>query len=188
MKQVICKDTGAWRTWLEKHHISHDEVWLVFFKGQKAKSHVRYDEALDEALCFGWIDNLVKRIDEEMYALRFVKRNEKSKWSPGNKARVERLKRQKRMTPAGMALVEAAKANGSWSTPDRPLVSHRIPAELKKALEKNRIAKGYFGKLPPSHKTRYIMWISMAKKQETIEKRVREAIRLLEKKKHLGLR
>jgi len=184
MEQIVCKDSSAWRDWLQKHHLTQDEIWLIFFKGENAKDYIKYDQALDEALCFGWIDNLVKRIDNEKYALRFTKRKEKSKWSPGNRARVERMIKEERLTLAGMALVEAAKANGSWDRPDRPPIVAEVPAELKKALAKNKEANDYFERLPPSHRTRYIMWISTAKKRETIEKRVEEAIDLLKKRNH----
>ena len=109
MKQVICKDVLAWHEWLERHHQSRSEVWLVFFKGEKAKHYIKYEQALDEALCFGWIDNLVRRIDEEKYAYRFTKRNKESNWSSGNRDRVQRLIKQGRMAPAGMALVKAEK-------------------------------------------------------------------------------
>jgi len=136
MERVICKNAGVWRDWLRKNHLTRDEVWLVFFKGERAKAHIDYGQALDEALCFGWIDNLVKRIDDEKYALRFVKRKEKSKWSPGNKARVEKLIKEDRLTTAGMAIVKAAKANGSWGKPDGPGQTTKVPPERKKAFAK----------------------------------------------------
>ncbi len=112
---LVCKDDKSWHFWLLKNHNKETEVWLVFFKGEKGNLHINHDQALDEALCFGWIDNMVKRIDDERYALRFTRRKEKSNWTSGNKARVERLIKQKRMTPAGYAVVKAAKANGSWN-------------------------------------------------------------------------
>ena len=87
-------------------------------KGEKAKAHINYDQALDEALCFGSIDNLVNRIDDERYALSFARRTQRSKWSPGNKARVERLIKEKRLAPAVMQIVRPAKANGSCDKPD----------------------------------------------------------------------
>jgi len=139
-EHVICKSVSDWRDWLLKNHLSQREVWLVFFKNEKAKTYVNYDQALDEALCFGWIDNLVKRINDEKYAIRFARRREKSKWSPGNKARVERLIAGNRLSPAGTAVVEAAKANGTWeNTKQQPLVSE-IPIQLKDALKKNEKA------------------------------------------------
>ena len=136
IEHVICKNTGDWRDWLLKNHLSRHEVWLVFFKNAKAKRYVNYDQALDEALCFGWIDNLVKRIDDEKYAIRFARRREKSKWSLGNKARVERLIAGNRLSAAGTAVVEAAKANGTWESTDRPPLKTEIPFQLKDALEK----------------------------------------------------
>jgi uncharacterized protein YdeI (YjbR/CyaY-like superfamily) len=117
MERITCKDTLSWRSWLQKNHITKTEIWLVFYKGEKGNLYINHDQALDEALCFGWIDNMVKRIDDEKYALRFTRRKEKSNWTSGNKARVKRLIEQKRMAPAGYAVVEAAKANGSWNAP-----------------------------------------------------------------------
>jgi len=188
LKQIVCKDAQNWHDWLEKNHDSEKEIWLVFFKGTKAKRYINYDQALDVALCFGWIDTLIKRIDDEKYRQRFSKRKEKSKWSPGNKARVERLISEGRMTSAGYAVVNASKMNGSWDKPDRPEVEIAISSELRKALKRFKPARQYFDSLTPSQRTRYIMWIATAKKTETIEKRVKDAIELLRRKQTLGRR
>ena len=118
-EHLVCKHDKSWHFWLLKNHLRLNEVWLIFFKGEKSNLHINHDQALDEALCFGWIDNMVKRIDDERYALRFTRRKEKSSWSAGNKARVKRLIEQKRMAPAGYAVVKAAKANGSWNAPKK---------------------------------------------------------------------
>jgi len=188
MKQIVCNDTHSWRKWLTQNHKKQNEVLLVFFKGEKTRMHLTYDQALDEALCFGWIDSLIKRIDDERYARKFSIRKLKSKWSLTNKAKVESLIKEGRMTTAGLAAVEAAKADGSWDKPERPQPVTEVPQELKKALSKNREAKRNFGKLAPSHRTRYIMWIAMARRRETIEKRVKEAVELLSRNEELGLR
>jgi uncharacterized protein YdeI (YjbR/CyaY-like superfamily) len=115
MERITCKDILSWRGWLQENHTTKTEIWLVFYKGEKSKLYINHDQALDEALCFGWIDSMVKRIDEERYALRFTKRKEKSNWTSGNKARVKRMIEQKRMTSSGYSVVAAAKRNGSWN-------------------------------------------------------------------------
>ena len=107
-------DRAAWRAWLDAHHASAAEIWLVFLKKHVGEPCVTLDEAVEEALCFGWIDGLLRRIDERSHVLRFTPRKPASQWSASNKARVERLTREGRMAPAGLAAVATAKANGAW--------------------------------------------------------------------------
>jgi len=188
MNQLFCKTIEEWRKWLKQNHRKVDEVWLVFYKKGAGEQSLDYDSALDEALCFGWIDSIIKKIDDTKYARKFTPRNQISKWSEINKKRVERLIEDDRMTQAGLAVVKAAKANGCWDRPDRPPTVTEVPAELQAALRQNKKAREYFGQLAPSHQKRYILWIATAKRQETKEKRVREAVALLEKGKKLGLK
>jgi uncharacterized protein YdeI (YjbR/CyaY-like superfamily) len=185
---VSCGTLDEWRDWLEANHLRSRSIWLVFRKGRGGGRRLTYAEALDEALCYGWIDSLIRRIDEETYARMFSKRRETSKWSPINKARVRKLMAGNRMAPAGLAAVQTAKANGSWDRPDRTPPQKRAPRALREALRRNARAFACFKALPPSHKQRYIMWIATAKRRETIRKRVAEAVRLLEKKRPLGLK
>ena len=107
-------DREAWRAWLAAHHAERGEIWLVFLKKHVGEPCVTLDEAVEEALCFGWVDSLLRRIDERSHALRFTPRKATSQWSPSNKQRVERLVAAGRMMPAGVAAVEVAKANGAW--------------------------------------------------------------------------
>jgi uncharacterized protein YdeI (YjbR/CyaY-like superfamily) len=188
MTQLLCKSIEDWRKWLRQNHCKVDEVWLVFYKRGAGEQSLDYGSALDEALCFGWIDSLIKKIDDTKYARKFTPRNEISKWSESNKKRVERLIKDGRMVEAGLAIVKAAKANGCWDKPDRTLIVTEVPAELEAALRKNKKAGEIFNKLAPSHRKQYIMWIAMAKRQETREKRIREAIALLEEGQKLGLK
>jgi uncharacterized protein YdeI (YjbR/CyaY-like superfamily) len=188
MNPLLCKTIEEWRTWLRQNHRKVDEIWLVFYKKGAGEQSFDYDSALDEALCFGWIDSLIKRIDDTKYARKFTPRNQISKWSESNKRRVERLIKDGRMTEAGLAVVKAAKANGCWDKLDRPPTVTEVPAELQAALQKNKKAREHFNELAPSHQKQYIMWIAMAKRQETREKRIREAIALLEKGQKLGLK
>jgi uncharacterized protein YdeI (YjbR/CyaY-like superfamily) len=190
VKKLDCDSMEAWREWLKDHHRGEKEIWLVFHKKGGGKSPLDYDATLDEALCWGWIDSLIKNIDDETYARKFTPRNEVSKWSAINKERVERLTREGRMTKAGLAVVRAAKANGCWDKPDRPpaIDTEAMPVEFEEALERNREARGHFESLVPSQRKRYIMWIALAKRPETRAKRIAEALALLEKKETLGLK
>ena len=188
MRQLYCENCEQWHNWLKDNHYKENEIWLLFYKKQSGKSSIDYDNALDEALCFGWIDSIIKKIDDIKYVRKFTRRKESSKWSEENKKRVSRLIESNRMTEAGYAIINAAKANGSWDKPDRPPIINQVPIELQKALKKNNQARRYFKQLAPSYKRQYIMWISMAKKQGTKEERIKESIKLLEKGQKLGLK
>ena len=106
MKKHLFNDRDEWRAWLEEHHQSESEVWLIYYKGHTGKKSIRYEEAVEEALCFGWIDSKVKRIDEEKYMQRYTQRNELSNWSESNKKRVKKLIAKGLMTQAGLEKVE----------------------------------------------------------------------------------
>jgi uncharacterized protein YdeI (YjbR/CyaY-like superfamily) len=188
MNQLLCPTLADWRKWLKQNHRKVDEVWLVFFKKGAGEQTLTYDEALDEALCYGWIDSLIKKIDDTKYARKFTPRNEVSKWSEINKKRVERLFKEGRMTRAGMDVVETAKKNGCWDKPDRPPTVTEIPTELTAVLKKNKVAKANFERLAPSHRARYIMWVGTARRPETRARRAVEAVRLLDNDKKLGLK
>jgi uncharacterized protein YdeI (YjbR/CyaY-like superfamily) len=188
MNQLLFKTVEEWRKWLRQNHRKVDGVWLVFYKKGAGEQSLDYGSALDEALCYGWIDSIIKKIDDTKYARKFTPRNEVSKWSEINKKRVESLIKNGRMTEAGLAIVKAAKANGCWDKSDRPPTVTEVPVELEMALKKSKKAREYFNKLAPSHQKRYIMWIAMAKRQETRERRIKEAIALLEKGEKLGLK
>jgi uncharacterized protein YdeI (YjbR/CyaY-like superfamily) len=188
MNQLFCKTIADWRKWLKQNHRKVGEIWLVFYKKGAGEQTLDYGSALDEALCYGWIDSIIKKIDDTKYARKFTPRNQISKWSEINKKRVGRLTKDGRMNEPGLAVVKAAKANGCWDKSDRPPTVTKVPAELLAALKKNKKAGEIFNKLAPSHQRQYIMWIAMAKRQETKEKRAREAIALLEKGQKLGLK
>jgi uncharacterized protein YdeI (YjbR/CyaY-like superfamily) len=188
MNQLLCKTIADWRKWLRQNHRQVDGIWLVFYKKGAGEQSLDYDGALDEALCFGWIDSIIKKIDDTKYARKFTPRNEVSKWSEINKKRVERLIKDGRMTEAGLAVVKAAKANGCWDKPDRPPIVTEVPAELLAVLRKSKKALENFNQLAPSHQKQYIIWIAMAKREKTRDKRIKEAIILLEKGEKLGLK
>ena len=188
MKQLYFKTSDAWRTWLQNNHDQTNGVWLIFFKKDTEKPSILYEAAVEEALCFGWIDSIIKKIDDEKYARKFTPRKDSSKWSNLNKRRVEKLIAEKRMTTIGLAKVEIAKRNGQWEKPDRPQIQDEPPAEFKLALDQHRKAKENFEQLAPSYQKQYIGWIAVAKRPQTRKRRIKEAIELLEKGEKLGLR
>jgi uncharacterized protein YdeI (YjbR/CyaY-like superfamily) len=188
MQWVYCKTEKEWRTWLKKNHDRRRTIWLVFRKDGIRGQTLDYESALRQALCFGWIDSIIKKLDETRYVRKFTRRNEMSKWSPLNKERVRELTRQGLMEKAGLAVVGAAKRNGSWDKPDRPVVPKELPECLLKALERNEKAKNHFNRMAPGYRRRYIMWISAAKQEATKRKRTKESIELLENGNKLGLR
>ncbi len=167
----------AWRQWLQKNHARMDGVWLVTFKKETGKPRVEYDEAVEEALCFGWIDSKPNKLDDERSLLWFAPRKPGTGWSRLNKERVERLIVAGRMTPAGLARVAAAKADGSWSALDA-VEALTIPADLRAALRGWAGATAFFDAFPRSVKRGILEWIQNAKKPETRARRVEETARL----------
>jgi uncharacterized protein YdeI (YjbR/CyaY-like superfamily) len=180
---------GKWRAWLEDHFDRVTEIWLVYNKKETSLPSIEYGASVEEALCFGWVDSLIKKIDENQYARKFTPRKEKSKWSESNKKRVEKMVKAGRMTIHGMRLIEAAKKSGSWDQPDvRPILSFAIHPEFQEALDHNSIAYDVFKNLPVSHQKQYLGWIEMAKRPETRQRRIKEALQMLTKGKKLGLK
>ena len=177
-----------WRQWLKKNHDKEREVWLIFYKKHTGKPGVPYDDAVEEALCFGWIDSIIKRIDDEKFSRKFTPRKPGSKWSELNKKRVEKMIQQGRMTEAGLALIKAAKKSGKWEQ----VISHPeefdLPPEVIKAISANEKAWENFNNLAPSYKKQYIGWITTAKKEETRQRRLKEAVEILTQGKKLGLK
>jgi len=189
MKQLRVQSLEAWREWLRENRDKSDGVWLVFRKKGTGPVPFTYDEALDEALCHGWVDSLIKAIDDREYMRKFTPRKETSNWSAVNKKKAGKLIAQGRMTPAGMALVEAAKRNGMWDRgAERPEISEEIPAALLEAFKTNPVAREHYSGLKQTHRRQYHLWINSARREETVRKRVLEAIRLLERGEKLGLR
>jgi uncharacterized protein YdeI (YjbR/CyaY-like superfamily) len=179
-------DRAAWHDWLTEHGGSESEVWLVYYKAASGRSGISYQESLEEALCFGWVDSIIQKIDEEKYARKFTPRNAGSKWSELNKHLVAKLVREGRMTEAGLASVEFPLASAPLSRPKRPVLP--LPDWLKAGLIASPKAWENFQKLAPSHQRNYIGWISEAKREETRQRRIQEAIGRLERNETLGLK
>jgi len=168
---------AEWRAWLAENHTRTTGVWLVIYKKATGRPRVDYDEAVEEALCFGWIDSKGNKLDDERSLLWFAPRKAKTGWSKPNKERIERMLATGQMMPAGLAKIEAAKQDGSWSALDA-VEALEIPADLEIALAANPIAAQHFAAFPRSAKRGILEWISNAKTAETRAKRVAETARL----------
>jgi len=188
MKSLYFKTLQEWRTWLESNHDEETEIWLIFYKKDTGKPFLDYEAAVEEALCFGWIDSIIKKIDESRFARKFTPRKDNSTWSAINKKRVERLIKSGRITSVGLSKVDAAQKSGHWNKPDRPNISFDPPENFIKALNQNEKAKEFFEQLAPTYQKQFIGWIRIAKRQETVEKRIIESVQLLEKGEKLGLK
>jgi uncharacterized protein YdeI (YjbR/CyaY-like superfamily) len=186
-KRKSFKNREAWRAWLEKNHAREKELWLVLYKKNSDKPTVSYDEAVEEALCFGWIDGLTKGIDEEKFAQRFSPRRSGSVWSESNKKRVAKMIAQGRMTEAGLVKIEEGKRSGEWDKATAREDTTNIPPELKRALAADKIAQQNFEKLAPSHKRQYIYWITEAKRDETRQRRIEKTVQMLKENQKLGI-
>jgi uncharacterized protein YdeI (YjbR/CyaY-like superfamily) len=175
------KNRQEWREWLQDNHNKKQSVWLIYYKKKSNIPTVIYSEAVDEALCFGWIDSKSKPLDEHKFMQFFSRRKEKSVWSKVNKEKIERLTRECLMTKAGYEIIETAKQNGSWTILDEA-ESLIIPADLEKEFQKRNNAKEYFLSLSRSDKRNILQWLVLAKRQETREKRITEIVELADKK------
>lgn len=188
MKQVYVKTRQQWRQWLSRHHEENDGIWLVFYRKEVGKPTLEYDAAVEEALCFGWIDSIIKKIDAERYVRKFTPRRPNSRWSALNKKRIEKVTRQGLMMPSGLARVAEAKKSGAWDKSDRPDIPSAPTAEFARALAANAKAKAFFEQLAPSHRRMYSGWTAMAKRPETRDRRITAAIALLERGEKLGMK
>lgn len=165
-----------WRKWLEKNYNKKEGIWLLYYKKHTKKPTIPYDDAVEEALCFGWIDSKVKRIDEETYKQRYTPRNLRSVWSQNNIARVQKMIQQKKMTPSGLAKYNYALEHDLIAplTKDAPPIPNDLIAELKK----EPIAEKHFNEAAPSYKLIYIYWITRAKHDETRKRRIKQTVKL----------
>lgn len=167
----------AWRQWLQKYHTRTAGLWLITYKKATGKPRVEYEAAVEEALCFGWIDSKTGKLDDERSMLWFAPRKARTGWSRPNKLRVENLIAAGRMTPAGLAKVDAAKQDGSWSALDG-VEALEIPTDLKKALASYKSAAGHFDAFPRSIKRGILEWILNARRPATRAQRIEETARL----------
>ncbi len=166
-------DRAAWRAWLEANHVTARSVWLVTWRTRSGRRGLDYEAAIEEALCFGWVDGTAGTVDEERGKLYFAQRKPRSVWAATNKARVARLIASGRMQPAGLAAIERAKADGSWTVLDGP-ERLEVPPDLAAALEANPPAAARFASLPPSSRKLMLSWVATAVRPETRATRVEQ--------------
>lgn len=184
MEQVIKtyypKSNKDWHNWLVKNHKTETSIWVIYYKQKLNIPTIKYSDAVDTALCFGWIDSKAKPIDNEKYMQFFSRRKANSVWSKLNKQKVERLIDEGRMTKAGFDSIEIAKQNGSWTILDEA-EALIIPTDLEAEFIKRPNAKTYFLSLSRSDKRNILQWIVLAKRQETRQKRIIEVVELADK-------
>lgn len=162
-----------WRKWLKKNHLSKTAVWLVFYTRSSQKKTITWSEAVDVALCFGWIDSKKIKIDHKTSHQFFSKRKPKSTWSKLNKEKVRQLIENGLMTPAGYESIKTAQQNGSWTILD-DVEALTVPNDLEIALKKHKGSKTYFLSLSRSTKKMMLQWIALARRPETRQKRIDE--------------
>jgi uncharacterized protein YdeI (YjbR/CyaY-like superfamily) len=165
----------AWRQWLLKNHQQEESVWLIIYKKESATPSVNYDEAVEEALCFGWIDSKPAKRDAESFLQYFAKRKPKSNWSALNKKRVATLMAAGQLHASGLAMIELAKQTGTWTALDA-VEALEYPADLKKAFSKNKTALKNFDAFPKSVKRGILEWIGNAKQEATRARRIEETV------------
>lgn len=182
------ENRAQWRDWLAKNHARATEVWLIFLKKTTGRPNLSYDDAVEEALCFGWIDGVRRSVDEDRYMQRFTPRKTNSNWSGLNKERARRMRAAGYMTPAGQKAIEIAKRNGHWDRPTAARAIYAMPPELRERLKRNKKAASFFESLAPSYQRQYVAWIATAKRPETRKRRLDEAIRLLSNGQKLGMK
>ncbi len=168
---INAKDRVVWRKWLVKNHLQENRVWLILYH-KKSKIHsIYYDEAVEEALCFGWIDSVKYKRDEDSAYQMFTPRKLKSNWSKLNKERVEKMTKAGLMTPTGQKLIDFAKENGTWDVLNE-IDDETIPEDLQHSFQKNKLAKANFEAFSSSAKKMILSWILSAKRTETRAKRI----------------
>jgi uncharacterized protein YdeI (YjbR/CyaY-like superfamily) len=157
-KTLDVKSRAAFRAWLAKNHAKRDEIWLVYYRKSSGKQRISYNDAVEEALCFGWIDSIAKPIDEERWAQRFSKRRKGSKLSPMNRVRVERLRKQRRMTPAGLEAIRHELGKGAKA----------VPSDISKALRKDPEVWRNFRRFPETYRRIRVGWIEGARSRRDV--------------------
>jgi uncharacterized protein YdeI (YjbR/CyaY-like superfamily) len=182
LKTVTLETAAEWRRWLAAHHGSEKEIWLVFHKRHTGRKSIEYDDSVDQALCYGWIDSLIKRIDDDRYARKFTPRKTDSVWSDSNRRRYAALRRDGRLAASGRARAP---------TDRRPDLRTGIRLDyryVRAALEKNKAAAKNFARLAPSEQRKIVGWIILAKRADTKQRRLKELISVLAAGKKLGLK
>ena len=172
-------DRAAWRAWLDEHHASAREIFLVFYRKSTKRASIDYAAAVEEALCFGWIDGVKHKLDDERYTYRFTPRRAGSAWSDANKRRIDALAAAGALHASGRAAIDAARASGDWDKPGRAPAPTQIPRELAAALARSKRAAAAYAALAPSHRRQWQRWIADAKQDATRARRAAKAVEQL---------
>jgi uncharacterized protein YdeI (YjbR/CyaY-like superfamily) len=170
---VHVEDRATWRAWLEANHATARGAWMVTWRPSSGRAGLDYEAAVEEALCFGWVDSTGGRLDDDRSKLYFAPRKARSMWAGTNKASVDRLIAQGRMAPAGLAAIERAKANGSWETLDT-VERLEVPDDLSVALAARPPATANFAAFPPSARKILLAWVATAQRPETRSTRIQD--------------
>jgi uncharacterized protein YdeI (YjbR/CyaY-like superfamily) len=181
MAELHFPSRARWRAWLSENHRKSQGIWMIFYKVGTGKPQVRYDDAVEEAICFGWIDSIVKSVDSEMFLRKFTPRANPANWSPSNVRRAKKMIAEGRMTRHGLAVFKPVKYAA------RPMPSAEMTPGTRRAFKDAGVLPA-FEKLPMSHQRRYLMWLNDAKRPETMEKRLGEVVETLRRGKPLGLK
>jgi len=181
-KTLDLRSRSRWRAWLEANHDSASEIWLVYHKSHTGKTSIEYEDSVEEALCFGWVDSLIRRLDDDRYARKFTPRKPGSFWSDSNRERYAKVEALGLLAPAGR---ERAPTGNRY--PRRPKRSSAVPAYIEKAFKVDPRAWATFERLTPRERVLYIGWIENAKREETKARRIEKCFRQLVAGKKLGL-
>ncbi len=173
------KNAQEWREWLHENHDAAQRAYLIFYRVGSQMPSMRWEEAVQVAICYGWIDSTVKRLDDERRRQMFTPRKDKSVWSKLNKTYIEKLTADNLMHESGLRKIETAKQNGSWESLDH-VENHILPDDLKTAFDQNTTAFENYNKFSPSYRKSYLYWLSQAKREETRKGRITEIVKLCE--------
>ena len=186
MKTLDVRSREQWHAWLEKNHASVAEIWLIFHKHHTRAKSIEREASVEEALCFGWIDSLVRRLDDERYAVKFTPRKPDSRWSDVNRRRYASLEKRGLLMPPGRANAPTGKR--AYAVRQRRPLDAPVPRYIEQAFKAAPAAWRFFETLAPSYRRAYVGWIDAAKRDETKERRLREAVERLAKGEKLGLK
>jgi uncharacterized protein YdeI (YjbR/CyaY-like superfamily) len=187
-EKLYVTNRDDWREWLRKNHATKKEIWLIYYKKHTGKPTIPYGDSVEEAICFGWIDSIIKKIDDEKYSRKFTPRKAKSGWSHLNKKRARKMVKERKMTEAGLEKIREAKESGEWFKAKVVRKELVTPIYIEEALAKSEKALENFNNLAESYKKQYVGWIASAKREETRKRRIAESIRLLEQNEKLGMK
>jgi len=193
LENVHFRDENEFRQWLEANGEKSQGIWMLYYKKHTGIRTIEYSDALDCALCYGWIDSIIRKIDDDIYARKFTPRTDIRKWSDVNKKRVEQLILDGKMTKAGLSKIESYVKTGkvTWTNDNqvkKPVIGHEIPFFIADELKRNEPAYANFCNLAPSFRKQYLLWITSAKREETKMNRLKESVILLKENRKLGLK